>query len=81
MYKASRDFVVLSLDGSHAVELNTEAHAATAPSILDHYLAHSFNSVFSNITLLTFARSYTMPKREPTRKRQRKFHNVIFVII
>lgn len=62
MYKASRDFVVLSLDGSRTVELNTGTHAATAPSILDHYLARSFNSVFSNITLLTFARSYTMSK-------------------
>ena len=64
---------MLSLDGSLAVELDTEAHAGTAPSILDYYLARSFNSVFSNMTLLTFARSYTMPKElsgEPTKRRK-----------
>lgn len=73
MYKASRSFVVLCLDGSCAVELDIEAHAATAPSILDYYLACSFNSVFSNVTILTFARSYTIPKElsgEPTKRRK-----------
>lgn len=36
MFKASQDFVVLSLDGTRAVEQNIEeAEAATAPSIVD----------------------------------------------
>ena len=40
MFKASRDFIVLSLDGSGAVEDNLQHHdRATAPSILDHYTA------------------------------------------
>ena len=39
MFKASRDFIILSLDGSRAVEdrLDKEQHA-TAPSTIDHYL-------------------------------------------
>ena len=39
MYKASRDFIVLSLDGSRAVEEHIQHDGrATALSILDHYL-------------------------------------------
>ena len=39
MFKASRDFVVLSLDGTRAVEQNPEeGEPATALSILDHYI-------------------------------------------
>ena len=39
MFKSSRDFIILSLDGSRAVEdrLDEEQHA-TAPSTIDHYL-------------------------------------------
>ena len=71
MFKASHDFIVLSLDGSRAVEdrLDEEQHA-TAPSIIDHYLVHPSTAPFSNITLLEFSRQYTMPKTlgtEPTR--------------
>ena len=41
MFKTSHDFIVLSLDGSHAVEDNLhEAERGTVPSILDHYLVH-----------------------------------------
>ena len=36
MFKASRDFIILSLDGSHAVEDHLEE--ATALSIVDHYM-------------------------------------------
>ena len=72
MFKASRDFIILSLDGSHAVEdhLDEEQHA-TAPSIIDHYLVCPSTVPFSNITLLEFSRQYTMPKTlgtEPTRQ-------------
>ena len=39
MFKASREFIVLSLDGSHAVEERLEEHnRATALSILGHYV-------------------------------------------
>jgi len=67
MFKASRDFIILSLDGSHAVEdrLDEEQHA-TAPSIIDHYLVRPSTAPFSNITLLEFSRQYTMPKTPVT---------------
>ena len=40
MFKASRDFTVLSLDGSRAVqEKLDEGQTATALSILDNYIA------------------------------------------
>ena len=40
MLKASRDFIVLSLDGSRVVEDHLEEqHSATKPSIIDHYCA------------------------------------------
>ena len=72
MFKASRDFIILSLDGSRAVEdhLVEEQHA-TAPSTIDHYLVRPTTAPFNNITLLEFARQYTMPKTlgtEPTRR-------------
>ena len=68
MFKASRDFIIVSLDGSRAVEDNLEeGQRATALSILDHYMGRHFNS----ITLLEFTRQYSMPKTlgaEPTRR-------------
>ena len=72
MFKASRDFIILSLDGSCAVEdrLDEEQHA-TAPSTIDHYLVCPSTMPFNNITLLEFARQYTMPKTlgaVPTRR-------------
>ncbi len=57
MFKASRDFVVLSLDGSRAVQDQVQA-----PSTLDHYMARPATPRFNSITLLEFARQYTMPK-------------------
>lgn len=57
MYKASRDFIILSLDGSRAFEHNFEqSQATTMPSILDHYVRRPSNSVFNSMTLLTFAK-------------------------
>ena len=62
MFKASRDFVVLSLDGSRAVkdQLENNQHA-TATSILDHYM-HRPDSPQFNMSLLEFTRQYSMPK-------------------
>ena len=63
MFKASREFIVLSLDGSRAVEDRLEENQhATAPSTLDHYMHRPYSSHFNNMTLLEFARQYTMPK-------------------
>ena len=63
MYKCSRDFIVLSLDGFRAVEDRVQDHGrVTAPSTLDHYLVRPATPVFNNMTLLEFTQSYTMPK-------------------
>ena len=74
MFKASRDFVVLSVDGTRAVELNSEEdEPATALSILDHYIAHPSTCCFDSMTLLQFTRSYSMPKElSMVPKRRRK---------
>ena len=72
MFKASRDFIVLSLDGSRAVEDHLQQDGqATVPSILDHYIATPTASHLNSITLLEFARQFTMPKElgaEPNRR-------------
>ena len=58
---ASRDFVILSVDGTRVVEDRLEEHRpATSLSILDHYKNPATNQEFENITLLNFAKSYTM---------------------
>ena len=63
MYKYSHDFIVLSLDGSRAVEDRVQDHGrVTAPSTLGHYLIRPTTPVFNNMTLLEFTQSYTMPK-------------------
>ena len=59
MYKCSRDFIVLSLDGSRAVEDRVHDDGrVTAPSTLDHYLVRPATPVFNNMTLLEFTQSY-----------------------
>ena len=76
MFKASHDFIVLSLDGSHAVEdkLEEEGQCATALSIVDHYMGRPNSALFNSMTLLEFARQYSMPKTlgaEPTHRSRR----------
>ena len=75
MFKASRDFIILSLDGSRAVEDRLQKEQrATAPSMLDHYIHRPNSSHFNNTTLLEFSRQYSMLKTkgsEPTRRRKR----------
>lgn len=74
MFKASRDFVVLSLDGSRLVEQNLiEGQPTTSPSILDCYLTRPSTPLFNDMTLLSFAKAYCMPKQpsaEPSRRRK-----------
>ena len=61
MFKASRDFIILSLDGSRAVEDRLEeGQSATALSIVDHYMGRPNSPHFNNMTLLEFARQYSM---------------------
>ena len=63
MFKASREFVILSLDGSCAVEDRLEeGKRATALSIVDHNIGRPDSFHFNNMTLLEFARQYSIPK-------------------
>ena len=63
MYMASRDFVMLSLDGSRQVEERLEeGKPATALSALDHYTSRPATSQFEEMTLLHFVQHYSMPK-------------------
>ena len=75
MFKASRDFIILSLDGSRAVEDHLEeGQCATALSIIDHYMERPDSPHFNCMTLLEFARQYSMPKTlgaEPTHRSRR----------
>ena len=75
MFKASRDFIILSLDGSRAVEDHLEeGQRATALSIIDHYMERPDSPHFNCMTLLEFARQYSMPKTlgaEPTHRSRR----------
>ena len=75
MFKASHDFIILSLDGSRAVEDHLEeGQRATALSIVDHYMGRPDSPQFNTMTLLEFARQYSMPKTlgaEPSRRTKR----------
>ena len=75
MYKASRDFIVLSLDGSRAIEQHVQQDGhATALSTLDHYLSRPATPTFNNMTLLEFAQQYTMPRElgaQPNRRNKK----------
>jgi len=63
MFKTSRDFIILSLDGSRAVEDHLEeGQRATALSIVDHYMGRPDSPLFNSMTLLEFAHQYSMPK-------------------
>ena len=56
MFKASRDFIILSHNGSRLVEQKLlEGQPATAPSIVDHYLRRPCTPLFNDMTLLSFA--------------------------
>ena len=65
MFRASWDFVVLSLDGSRSVEGHLEeSHPATVPSPLDHYINRPATAQWQNMILhvLHFVQQFTMPK-------------------
>ena len=63
MFKASRDFIILSLDGSCAVEDHLEeGQHTTAFSIVNHYVGRPDSSHFNSMILLECARQYSMPR-------------------
>lgn len=63
LFRASRDFIVLSLDGSRAVEDHlTDDQPATALSTLDYYKGRPDSPHFRDMTLLQFTQQHTMPK-------------------
>ena len=64
MFRASRDFIMLSLDGSLAVEDRLdEDQPATALSALDHYIGRPTIPQFNEMTLLHYVQQFTMPKQ------------------
>ena len=75
MFRASRDFVVLSLDGSRAVEERLEQdQPATVPSALDHYIARPATPQFEDMALLQFVQQCTVPREsgsDPSRRRKK----------
>ncbi len=65
LIKSTRDFTILSLDGSRQVEERPEegeTSPATSLSILNHYTHRPSNATFEFMTLLHFSQQYTMPK-------------------
>ena len=74
MFKASRDFIVLSLDGSRQLEEHlVEGQPATAPSSLDHYISRPSSPHFEDMTLMHFVQHYSMPRSvstEPSLRRK-----------
>lgn len=63
MFNASREFVILSVDGFRVVEDRLEAgQPATALSQLDHYMARPVLPPFDNMSLLQFVQKFFMPK-------------------
>jgi len=81
MYKASRDFIVVSLDGSRAVEeCVQEGGRATALSILDHYIARASTHMFNNMTIMEYAQHYTMPKDLGSQPNKRNKKVVIIIM-
>ena len=80
MFKASWDFIVLSLDGSRAVEEHLEEdQPATAPSALDHYVSQPATPTFQDMTLLHFVQHYTMPKESNSEPSQRRKKLVVMI--
>ncbi len=63
--KLSRDFVVLSLDGSREVDDNLEEDKpVTLETQLDQYCNRPDTGDFNQITLLKFVKKYKIPKKK-----------------
>ena len=63
LYITTRDFIILSLDGSRAVDDKLDPDKpATVPSILDNYRIRPSSSQFESMTLLHFAQHFSNPR-------------------
>ena len=82
MYRASRDFVILSLDGSRQVDNDQEEGTAvvTLASQLDHYRSRPTTPHMEGLTLLEFVQRYRMPKSVGLNPVSRKKEVVVIVI-
>ena len=64
MFTASRDFIVISLDGSRAVQQQLkEGQSATIPSAIEHYIARPATQQFESMTLIHFVQHFTIPRK------------------
>ena len=80
MYHASRDFVILSLDGSREVNNKLdEGKVVTIDSYLDHYCARPAKTEFQELTILQFVERYRIPKRIGDNLVHRKKEVVVIV--
>ena len=82
MYSASRDFVILSLDGSRQVDNDQEEGTAvvTLASQLDYYRSRPTTPHMEGLTLLEFVQRYWMPKSAGLDPISRKKQVVVIVI-
>ena len=82
MYRASRDFVYLTLDGSRQVDSNQEEGTAivTMASQLDHYINRITGTEMEELSLLEFVQKFRMPKCIGVAPIQRKKEIVVIVI-
>ena len=64
MYRASRDFIHLSLDGSRELDAKLDqCQTVTVDSQLDQYCARPSTPQFESLTLLKFIQRYKTPKK------------------
>ena len=82
MFRASRDFVYLTLDGSRQVDSNQEEGTAivTLASQLDHYINRITGTEMEELSLLEFVQKFRMPKCIGVAPIRRKKEIVVIVI-
>ena len=82
MVRSSRDFVVLSLDGSREVDNNLEQDKpVTVESQLDQYCARPDTGNFNQLSLLEFVEQYKIPKKKRVAFILRKKEVLVHVLI
>ena len=80
MFKASRDFVIVSLNGSRSVDEHLdEEQPVTVKSALDHYISRPATTQFETMTLLHFVQQYSMPRESSTEPSKRRKKVVVIV--
>ncbi len=80
MFRASRDFVVLSLDYSRQLEDHFEENeCVTVDSPIEHYCARPVTPEFANMTLLQFVQRFKTSRKVGEGLTCRKKHVVVIV--